>query len=410
MITYLKVVTIYSSDDVAKEVSKCVEGLDGAKHSLRDKNYGNALSGLENGEQADVVIYQMNGASEIEYDELFDFTDKYQGRTSVIVVRKEADAESTRRLMRSGVRDVLPFPMSLKELSILLVECLSEKRARITSEHGNLAGTTVFMNAKGGCGATTLALNTACSLAENHKAKVALLDFDIQFGDAALYLDLKPQATLREALMQSDRLDPVFLEALMTHHSSGIDVLASPGRLESLSEVSPDAINKVLETVVEVYDFVVVDLPALVTPWTIDVLRFSEHVMLVVQNSLSTIKNAKMIMNGFPEMGISLSKLEIVNNRAMSKTHNVDIEKLKKSLNRERIHRVRNDFNSALVSQDQGVSLRDISPRSKLTKDIDHLANYIWQRQLGDDSEKIGFLARMFSHEDHSTQGRSHYH
>lgn len=411
MITYLKVVTIYSSDDVCRSVSKSVDEIEGTQHSLRDKTRGDALAGLANGEQPDVVIYQMNVASEIEYDDLCGFTEMHQGKTTVIVVRNEADAESTRRLMRAGVRDVLPFPMSQKELTILLTECLSEKRTRITDEHGNLAGTTVFMNAKGGTGATTLALNTAYTLVEKHKAKVALLDFDVQFGDVALYLDVKPQATLNEALLQSDRLDPVFLEALMTKHSSGLDILAAPGHLDSLSEIHVAEINKVLETVVEAYDFVIVDMPALITPWTIDVLKFSEHIMLVVQNSLSTIKNAKMIMRGLPEMGVSTDKLELVNNRAMSKTHNVDIEKLKKTLGRDRIHRVRNDFNSALVSQDQGISLHDASTRSKLTKDVEHLAEYIWQRQGGRDKVKSGFFSKIFSHKDAPQQGeQSYYH
>lgn len=398
MITFLKVITVYMTDDVSREVSNCVAEIDGVQHSLRDKSRGDALANLGNGEQPDVVIYQMKGASEIEYDEICGFIEAHQNKTTVIIVRKEADAESTRRLMRAGARDVLPFPMNMRELTMLLIQCFSEKRQRITDEHGNLAGTTVFMNAKGGCGATTIALNTACSLVRNHKAKVALLDFDIQLGDVALYLDLKPQATIIEALLQSDRLDPVFLESLMTKHSSGVDVLAAPSNLESLSEINPADISKVLETMAEAYDFVIIDMPALITPWTIEVLKFSEHIMLVLQNSLSTIKNAKVIMRSLPEMGIAIDKLELVNNRAMSKTHNVDIAKLKSALGREKIHRIRNDFNAVLASQDQGVALHELSSNSKICKDINHIADYIWTRQQGPDQSKLGFFSKIFSH------------
>lgn len=412
MITTLNIVTVYMSDDVLKGVSACVDKMTGAHHTVRDKQQMNSLLGLTNGSHPDVLIYQMNGASEIEYDDVCSYIEEQQGATSVIVIRKEADAESTRRLMRSGAVDVLPFPMSSSELSILLSECLTEKRSKITNAHGHLAGTTVFMNAKGGCGATTIALNTAYSLVKKYDAKVALLDFDIQFGDVALYSDLKPQGTLREALLQSDRLDQVFLNALMTRHSSGLDILAAPGNLDSISDIHTSEISKVLETVVEAYDFVVVDMPAIITPWTIDVLKFSEHIMLVVQNSLSTIKNAKLIMQGLPEVGVSTDKLELINNRAMSKTQNVDIEKLKSALGRERIHRIRNDFDTALISQDQGVSLRDVSSRSPLTKDIEHLSEYIYSRQGGENLVvKESLISRMFSHKHGSTDdNQAYYH
>lgn len=412
MITTLNIVTVYMSDDVRQDVSSCIDKMTGAHHTVRDKQEMDNLLGLSNGSHPDVLIYQMNGASEVEYDDVCSYIEEQLGVTSVIIIRKEADAESTRRLMRSGAVDVLPFPMSSGELSILLSECLTDKRSKITNAHGHLAGTTVFMNAKGGCGATTIALNTAYSLVKKYDAKVALLDFDIQFGDAALYADLKPQGTLREALLQSDRLDQVFLNALMTRHSSGLDILAAPGNLDSISDIHTSEISKVLETVVEAYDFVVVDMPAIITPWTIDVLKFSEHIMLIVQNSLSTIKNAKLIMQGLPEVGVSIDKLELINNRAMSKTQNVDIEKLKSALGRDRIHRIRNDFDTALISQDQGISLRDVSSRSPLTKDIEHLSDYIYSRQGGEERVvKESLISRMFSHKSKGNgENQAYYH
>ncbi len=409
MITYLKVITIYMTDDVSRGVCECVSQIDGAQNSLLDKSRVECLEKIAADELPDVLIYQMNGGDEAEFEELSTFVDQHGSDTAVIVIRKEVDAETTRRLMRCGVRDVLPFPMDQKELVILLGECLSEKRRRITDEHGNLAGTTAFINAKGGSGATTIAMNVACTIAQKHNVKVALLDFDVQFGDISLYMDLKPSATLVDALIQADRLDPVFLDALMTKHECGVDVLAAPYNIESISDIRADDINKVLETVVQSYDFVFVDLPRVMTPWIIDTLRFSEHLMMIVQNSLSTIKNAKLLMRALPEIGVSMAKLEIINNRAMAKTNSVDFSKLKSALHREKIHRVRNDFEAALKSQDQGVALHTVSPNSKMTQDIEHLAEYIWNRQNGNFKAKgQGFLSRIFHKEDRGSRPGLH--
>ncbi len=308
--------------------------------------------------------------------------------------------------MRAGVRDVLPLPIDGAEITAHLTECLSEKRVRITNEHGNLAGTTCFIGAKGGCGTTTLAVNAACSIAARHEAKIALLDFDMQFGDVALYMDIQPQATMLDAISQSSRLDTALLTAMMTKHPSGVDVLASPANIGSIEDVTIQEINKVLETVVETYDFVLIDMPTIITPWTVNTLKFSEHIMLVLQNCMSAIKNGKRLLTNLPEMGINGDKIEVINNRAMCKTNSIGFDKLKSTLGRERIHRVRNDYNAALTSQDQGMAISNVSTRSKASKDIDHFSDYMWQRQLHIEDKKEGMFSRWFGHQE--TQSPMH--
>lgn len=395
MITYLHVTTLFMSEDVKQEVSACVSQIEGAEHRMLDKHNGEQIAILAESEIPDMLIYQMNGGDAYEFEELAEFVESHHGQMSVIVIRKTVDADSTRRLMRAGVRDVLPFPLDRQELGMLLNEVLSEKRRRITDQRGNLAGTTSFINAKGGCGSTTIAINTACNLVMKYQAKVALLDFDVQFGDAALYLDLKPEATLIDALMHVDRMDGVFLDALMTKHECGLDLLASPSSMDAVLDINPSDINKLLETIVANYDFVFIDLPMMVLPWTVNTLKFSEHIMMVMQNNLSTIKNAKMMMRVFPDMGIGVDKVELINNRAMAKTNSVDFEKFKEAMRRDKMHRIRNDFQTVLASQDMGVSLERIESKSKATKDMEHFSDYIWACQYGEVKPQAGFFARL---------------
>jgi Flp pilus assembly CpaE family ATPase len=93
----------------------------------------------------------------------------------------------------------------------------------------------------------------------------------------------------------------------------------------------------------------------------------------------------------------------------MSKTNSVDFSKLKSALNRDLIHRVRNDFEVALASQDQGVPFRKISSNSKLTQDIEHLAEYIWKQQNGNFKGKgHGFLSRIFKRGENGSRAGLH--
>lgn len=383
MIGHVKLVSFYMTEDVREAVANCISEIAGIDYSERKKNRTDTLKGLYENETADVVIYQMDGESEEEVEALSSFISEHSQSTDTILISDQSDNKLTRQLMRAGAVDVLPFPMDSYELGSLLRDAISEKRRRIATERGSLAGAIAFMGAKGGSGSTTLAVNVAYDLATKHNMKVALVDFDMQFGDVALYLDLRPSSTVADALRQAHRLDPVFLKALMTHHKSGLDVLASCGSLYSASDVSSDEVVKLLEVLVETYDYVVIDLPDYIDNSVIEVLRFSEYIMLVIQNSLSAIKNANLLLHHFPSMSIDVDKVQVINNRAKSSGASVDIAKLKEALGHERIHRVRNDFKEITSAEDVGESLLQHKKRAKAAKDVAHLAESIWQQRNG---------------------------
>jgi len=62
----------------------------------------------------------------------------------------------------------------------------------------------LVMGARGGVGATTMAVRIASGLAEHPPRPVLLVDLDLQFGDAVLQLDATPSHALREALEKGE--------------------------------------------------------------------------------------------------------------------------------------------------------------------------------------------------------------
>lgn len=398
MSTSLKTIGVFLNDETRNMVAEILATIDGIEFTSHMPEDSWRLEDIGSKELPDLVIYEIHGNQADEAEVLENLVREYEGKISVMVTYQDGDISTIRRLMRAGIKDVFPQPIVRAELMQAATVALSEKRKRIKSALGGKGGVTAFINAKGGTGATTLAVNVAHTLATKHKADVALVDLDIQFGSAALQLDLHPTSNVLEALLQPERIDPVFIKALMTHHESGLDVLASPADLSPIVKIDPTSVTRVLSATAELYDYVVVDVPRIYTDWTLAALKFADPIMLVVENNLPTVRDAKLLLDRLSHEGVSFANIELVNNRAMSKEASVTIEGLKETLGKEKIRRVRNDFKTAIHAQDTGKPVHDVSSSSHLYKDVAAIAAYIVeQHQVGNTKAKKGIFSRLFS-------------
>lgn len=394
----LKVVSYFFDEGVGNELESVLSRVDGVSLTSIKVVSEDQLASLGKDELPDVVFFELDGHSQKHVEDLELLLKEHRSRISVYVTYKEVQLDLVRRMMRIGVKDIFPQPFQTQELLTEMAHAVTAKRERIKAAQGAKGGVTAFIDAKGGVGSTTLAVNVAHTLASKHKAEVLLIDFDLQFGDVALSLDLHPRSSVSDALRQPDRVDVVLLKALVTSHESGLDILSSPGNLTSLDELTASSVRKILQAAVQEYEFVIVDLPRFFNSGVIEALKFSDPIMLVCQNSLETIRNAKMILDNLSVLGVSLSTVELVNNRAMAKSGSVSIEKLKDTLGKERIHRVRNDYAAAVSAQDQGLPVTSVDVKSEMTKDVHGLAEYILRAHRGDEIKKKGFFARLFKH------------
>ncbi len=394
----LKVASYIFDENVGKELVAILSKVEGLSLTSTKVVSDDQLSGLGIEELPDVIFFELDGHAERHLEDLEALLKEHRGSVSVYVTYKEVKLDVVRRMMRIGVTDIFPLPFQTQELLTEMSRAVSAKRERIKASQGAKGGVTAFIDAKGGVGSTTLAVNVAHVLADKHKAEVLLIDFDLQFGDVAISLDMHPRSTVYDALRQPDRVDTVLLKALITKHDSGLDVLPSPGNLTSLDELEADSVRKILQAAVQEYEFVVLDLPRYFNSAVVEALKFSDPIMLVCQNSLETIRNAKVILDNLVVLGVPMSHVELVNNRAMAKSGSVSIDKLKSTLGKERIHRIRNDYAAAVSAQDQGLPVASVARKSDMTHDVHALAEYILHAHRGDNEKKQGFFAKLFKH------------
>src|SRR5262245_32228657 len=166
----------------------------------------------------------------------------------VIVVTQAFDEGVARTLLQMRVADFMAKPVSPIEL---VRTCARVRKAPAVSEAAEEQIYT-FLPAVGGAGVTTLAVQSAMMLlnsGQRGKTSSCLVDLDFQHGACADYLDLEPRLNLNEIEPRPERLDRQLLEVMLSHHSSGLAVVAATNRPAEMRSFDPDVVTRLLDTV-----------------------------------------------------------------------------------------------------------------------------------------------------------------
>ena len=181
-------------------------------------------------------------------------------------------------------------------------------KARTTSGRARVFTVT---NAKGGAGATTVAVNTAIALQELH-GRVLLVDF-ASLGHASLHLNVRPQFGVVDALQNLHRLDSSLLEGLMTPCKNGMQLLAGPQQPVTLAPTAAE-LARLFDLLVSNFRYVVVDCSGRADQTTRLLAELSNAVLLVAQTDVVSLWSASRI-RAFLEEGAGHERVRLVLNR-----------------------------------------------------------------------------------------------
>ena len=220
---------------------------------------------------------------------LADLADLCPPEMTVIALGKRNELTLYRELIELGVTDYLLKPVTLAMLERSLRGDNKRQLGQGTAK--TQAHVVSFVSVRGGAGATTIAGSTAWCLAHIYQKRVALIDLDLQFGNLALSLDLVPAPGLREALEFPSRLDSRLLGTAMLEENSRLKVLAAEEPLVDQMHVAPGAIDTMLNVLRHDYDFVVIDMPRVLSDEIRRVLTLSATIGLVTDLSLASARD-----------------------------------------------------------------------------------------------------------------------
>jgi len=212
--------------------------------------------------------------------------------------------------MRAGAREYLDrtsTPAQLLEAFVRLSS--SQMKARAGSkERGKIF---TFVNAKGGCGATTVAVNTALTIQSLH-GNAALVDL-APHGHAALHLNARPTFTVGDALRNVNRLDPSLLESYMVRHENGLHLLAGNPQYRDEQDAGGE-FALLFDLLVSHYKYVVVDASTRLDHTARVAAELSDSVLLVANTDVPSLWSAARVNERLSE-GPARERIRLIFNR-----------------------------------------------------------------------------------------------
>lgn len=244
--------------------------------------------------------------------------------------------------MRLGVREIVPPTAPAAQLReaidrVLAVSSrLRSSRAEAAappapgSPAASFSRVITVLSAKGGTGKTVVSTNLALGLNMKFPGRVVLVDLDVQFGDCASALNVEPEHTLTDAALASGNLDATALKVFLTPHPSGMFLLCPPVSLVDASEISGQQVKSILDQLINIFEYVVIDTSSGIDDHAITAMEFSTDLVLVCTSEVPSVRAMRRQVETLDTIGINHPKRHFVINRAGTRVglRSADIEQM----------------------------------------------------------------------------------
>jgi pilus assembly protein CpaE len=222
----------------------------------------------------------------------------------------------------AGADDYLPKPFELAILEAK-IQALLRRSIRGSAIQARRGKVILFSHAKGGVGTTSLAVNVAVLLAAEAQKPVGLLDLDVEFGDSAVFLNVKPHQTLADLPdTPAPHVDEAQFEGFVTE-SGRVRLVVGADAPERAMLVTLPAIQLAIDRLARTCDYVLIDAPASFTERTLTALDTSDLVCVVTSASLPSLKATRMCLDLFEKLGVPEQRIRLVLND--STVHSMDL-------------------------------------------------------------------------------------
>jgi pilus assembly protein CpaE len=215
--------------------------------------------------------------------------------TRVLAFGATNDVSLFRELVAAGASDYLVKPLAPDSIYGAIQTAMQAERPAPAPDEVERRIVAV-LGSRGGIGTTTAAINVAWLLAHERKQKVGLIDLDLQFGTAALALDIEPGGGLWEALEQPSRVDTLFVDRVMVKESDNLYVLGAEEPLTREPAIDPSGVSVLLKAVSDKLPWLVVDLPRGTGFVQHQVLTTATDILLLCDFSVAGIRDATRLL------------------------------------------------------------------------------------------------------------------
>lgn len=303
---------------------------------------------------------------------------------AVFVLNPEASPELILEALRAGANEYLypPLAETLREALQKLSAHRSKGASDTSSALGKLFG---FLSARGGCGATTVAVHIALDLARQlgtgARAESTLLaDFDFEAGLMRFLLKSKTTYSVQDAVANLRRMDASFWKALVSTHADKLDLIPAPDEISARQAPAREETLHLMRFVRSTYPAAVIDFGRAISRAALDGLPEMDLLYLVTTPDHLSVERARRALGSFEDRGVAPDRIKLVLNRA-SASGKVSYASAEKTLGRPIDIMLRDDHLMLYDAYSEG---RFLPPGSALGKELHRLAVSIRQRASGE--------------------------
>src|SRR5215217_4002540 len=236
----------------------------------------------------------------------------------IVVLSQSSPDGFLSRLFEMGADDVVRLPEAPERVRFTLQKVVARRRAMASTSGSGSGSMICVLGPKGGTGKTVTVSNLASALAAAEK-RVAVIDLDLQFGDVALCMGVRPETTIHDLASSPGTLDADKLDAYLVPHESGAKVLVAPTRPDHAAVVTVDFLRDVYGILRATNDFVIVDTSPGFTPEVISAIDASSDICMLSMLDTLSLKNTRLGLETLDLMGYENERTVLVLNRADSR-------------------------------------------------------------------------------------------
>ena len=318
----------------------------------------------------------------------------------VILIAEEVSPIVLHQMLRLGADDFVPYPLPEGALHEAIMRMATPapvpEAPEPAAEHahapapsfkakGDRDGVVLpVQGLVGGAGATTFAVNLAWELANVAKKdgpRVCLLDFDFQTGSVATYLDMPRREAILDILSDVNAVDSdAFIQSLQTFNDR-LHVFTAPSEMLPLDMLSPEDVDKLVTMARVNFDFVVIDMPKTVVPWTESVPHQAHIYFALLELDMRSAQNALRLIRALKAEELPFEKLRFVLNRGPKFTDLTGKSRAKRmaeSLDIDIELQLPDGTRQVTQANDHGLPLAETAAKNPLRKEMQKLAKSLY--------------------------------
>jgi pilus assembly protein CpaE len=311
-------------------------------------------------------------------EEIDNLAENCEPHTKVVIIGDINDLNLYRQLLQRGVIEYFVKPVNSNDVkSAFSGTVFGATKASTGNANGKIIS---FMAAASGDGATTVAINTAYSLATDFNQPTVLVDMDYQYGMVARNLDLVSNHGFKELVEQPEgAIDAAMIDKTLVKYSDNLYVISAPKPLRFIPKISNQTMTDMLTVLRHKFKNVIVDLPHVWMDFVSHVIGETDKNMMVAQLWIKSAAHASRFLDVSQSLGITLQRTSVIINRSGSKFKEaISPAEFSTACKKKVDFYVSNETKTIITAENQGKSAIEMG-NSALNKQFKEIAENITQ-------------------------------